>query len=390
MLTNKQLINIIISIFSEDDINNYHHILTNSSRVAAVLLSIGFNQKQIYISACEVNDATKIYNNGIGDDIPIDNIYLAEIENVAQNFKRTFDCMIFSVDDISYDHLEIISNTIKHGAKDGCLVCTITSSNTEDEQISQKIDSLVNDMAEVYSDPLTNEKKDLYVNKICMPIVAVPWHKENIKAIRASIKEELKRVSHLLAPTENSEIPYIGAKNHAFLLFITNYFSITCVQTGNFQIPIGYYYINNNLFSHAVAYLSKTYRNVTSAGQNGYMNNCAKKALKKPPYVCPLVNDEPPRQVENDDFLTAFSPRKSLVVDLLINDNSEVMSKLRSIFSKWNISDDTITALMKGVATWVKNNGGIDKVSDSKLLEHLKKYPEFDEFVKSMQSDGDT
>lgn len=157
MITSKQVAYTVNLIRKDVGIPEKGRILTNSYRVLAAIIGANIcESSNLYYVTTDVEEATEIYNHKSENDKinPFENVYVATFGQFIKEFRRSFDCIIFDLDKIAYEDLDIINDVIAHGAKNDCITCIMSSCEGFDEEINNKINELVQNVCDVYNNDI--------------------------------------------------------------------------------------------------------------------------------------------------------------------------------------------------------------------------------------------
>ena len=258
-ITDTQLIRIVKYMFNDSEIEPEKlTILTNNHRVlftiAELYQSKNYELTNVYFVTEDKEIATDIYINFESEErLPIDNVYVAPLNEFVKEFKRCFNRILFDFDGISYEALDEISNTITHGAKDECVTCITSPCDGVGEEAIEKINDLIGKMSEVFDSDLPDTRK-LYIlmNHISLTSASTSWivSPERTK-LADDMKELLERPRYLSAP-DGGETPFLGTKSHAMLSFLVRRLSALNMLTKSFQIPRAFFFIDDGKTSTGV------------------------------------------------------------------------------------------------------------------------------------------
>src|ERR1700690_1284675 len=158
-------------------------ILTNSPSIATILIDM--HQKQghaklsnVYFVTEDKGWATGLYTNfdGNRDFTPVENTYVAPINEFVKEFRRKFDYILLDFDGLSSKDLNIACEVITHGAKDNCIVCITSSCEGIDEIAIEKINTNIEAISKVFcSDLPETQRLYIYMNQVAIAQAATPW-----------------------------------------------------------------------------------------------------------------------------------------------------------------------------------------------------------------------
>lgn len=388
MITDEQIDHIIRSLRNDLKSITSGNILTNSYRVLDALSKVNFDPTRVYFVTSDKNRnlATELYTAGA-------NVFIASLDKVAREFKRHFDGLIFDIDGVSCETLDLLCEVITHGAKEGCALCLISSCDGIGSKAIEKINETVENINVAHNSDASYERKlRLYLHTISLPFAVTPW----VSPEKVSNLAILELPETLSPPVEGGETPFFGTRNHATLSFVARYISTACVKTRSYPIPFAFFYISDGKSSTGIVYIATVYRGPAVIDQKRYQDKCLNKITNRIPYFFTINNHGLSKGLPKLATINATNEKALLVapflskvklgkpIDILAED--AWYEKLKKE-SEGSAESDRIIEIINEVKAWVTENGGRGKVSHSDLVVKMNSYPELVNFVKSIDGE---
>lgn len=398
-ITDSQLINVVHATLADILVTEFDRkiILTNDPKIATVLCDLGKKQgctklSNVYFVTEDRDWATNLYMN-FGDKsenfLPIDNTYVAPLNEFIKEFRRKFDYILLNIEALSLCNLNMVCEAITHGAKDNGVVCIITSYDDVEKAINEKIGALTENLIEVFCSDLPDTKKlHVYLNSVAIATSATPWiitREQN--HITDEFKDLLKPPLSLRPPVANGEVRFLGTKNHVVLSFLMRYISGVCVNLKSYLTPRQIFLIDDEKSSIGVAYTSRVYRGLPSMSQKVYKNKCLDEIGNHIPHFYSLSGDSTPKRLRDiKDGKTEEVILKAPFISKLGRSTDELIvgdryyQKLNEIIKDSGIPSERI----KEIQTWINENGGLDTIDINIVVEKLSEYPELKNLINKV------
>lgn len=389
MLTDEQVYNVIRTITRDLKFLTKGSILTNSFRVLASLSELKFDPTTAYLvtSGKSRELATDLYTAGA-------HVYIAALDKFAKEFRRQFEFMIFDLDGLSCEVLDLLSETIIHGAKDGCIICLMSSCNIIGDEAIQKVEQIKKDIAEVFGsddDESYARRLHLYMNSVFLPLAATPWYSSSQKEkVGSRFKGLIDRPGSLMSPIEDGETPFLGTKNYATLSFMIKHTATACVRTHSFPIPAGIFFVDDEKQSTGVAYAAMIYRGSNAIDQRRYQSKCSEMIADHPPFLYRVVNNSSPERKDVIKVKAEIVTEKTLFSGPVVSSigrKPDVLLLEQRWYEKLKTTLETcaaperVTQIIDEVKAWVAEHGGKETTSSADLQAKFSEYPELSEFV---------
>ncbi len=389
MLTDEQVYNVIRTIAKDLKFLTKGNTLTNSFRVLASLSELEFDPTTTYLvtSGKSRELATDLYTAGA-------HVYIASLHKFAKEFRRQFELILFDLDGLSCEVLDLLSETIIHGAKDGCIICFMSSCDGVGDEAIEKIEKIKNDISEVFGsedDESYARRLHLYMNSVFLPLAATPWYSSAQKEkVASKFKGLIDLPGSLMPPVEGGEIPFLGTKNYATLSFVIRHVSTVCVRTHSFPVPAGLFFIDDEKQSTGIAYAAMIYRGSSTVDQRRYQSKCSEMVADRPPFMYRVINNSSPKRKDVIKVKTEIVTERALFSGPIVSSIGKSPDSLL-LEQKWyeklkttleNCAEPKrVTQIIDEIKAWLVERGGKETTSQADLQAKFSEYPELIEFV---------
>ena len=389
MLTDEQIHNVILTVTKDLKFLTKGSILTNSFRVLAALSELKFDPTSAYL-------VTSGKNRGLATDLYVAGayVYIASLDKFAKEFRRQFELILFDLDGLSCEVLDLLSETIIHGAKDGCIICFMSSCNITGNEAISKIEQVTKDITEVFGsddDESYARRLYLYMNSVFLPLAATPWYSSSQKEkVASKFKGLIDRPGSLMPPVEDGETPYLGTRNYATLSFMIRHVATICVGTHSFPVPAGIFFIDDEKQSTGIAYAAMIYRGSGMIDQKRYQSKCNELIADHPPFLYRAINNGPPKRKDVIKVKAEIATEKALFAGPVVSSVGKSPDALL-LEQRWYeklkttletcAAPDRVTQIIDEIKAWIAERGGKETTSPADLQAKFNEYPELSEFI---------
>lgn len=393
MLTDKQLYDVIYTVTNDIEDLSQRNVLTNSFRVLDVLAKLGFDSTSTYLVISSKNReiATDLYVTGA-------NVYIAPLNHFAKDFKRQFEFILLDVDGVSCSSLDLFSEVITHGAKDGCIICLMSSCDSIGDEATEKVEQIIKDITEVYcsdesdtSEALYARRLHVHLNSTYTPLALTPWYSSfEIKRVGSRFKGLIEKPGALLPSVKGGETPFLGTRNYAFLCFMMKHLSSFCIKTHSFLVPAVLFFIDDGERSTGIAYAAEVHRGPKTIDQKRYRSKCSELVANNPPFMYSIVNNTTPSRKDIFPVKDTVTTEKALCMGPVVTSIGKSPDSLileQRWYEKLKTTIETcatperVTQIINEFKAWVAEHGGKGVISPASLQAKFSEYPELSEFV---------